>query len=429
MFKKILIANRGVIAVRIQQACQKLGIRTVAVYTPEDRESLHVRNADEVICIRRYDEIPEVIAVAEHFGADGIHPGVGFLSENPDFVDIANRYSKFIGPSLESIELMGDKIKARLVAAEAHIPITPGSDGAVPSEKRALEIAVKIGFPLLIKASAGGGGMGMVEVYRKDELIPSLRRIQEEAKYLFSNPEVYMERLIENKRHIEIQILADNYGNVVQLGERDCTLQRRNQKLLEYSPAHIEPATRMDLASSAVALAKYMNYSNIGTIEYLFDEHNNFYFMEANTRIQVEHRVTELVTGIDLVAQQIRLAAGERLAYAQQDIRPHGFALECRINSEDPKNDFESCPGILTRFIPPQGKDIVFDTYIPRLQNAGETYQIPVSYDSLLANVITCGETKKDAVEKMKGALLAFDIQGAGVKTTIPFHLRCLEEF
>lgn len=429
MFKKILIANRGVIAVRIQGACRELGIKTVAVYTPEDENSLHVKNADEKICIRKYDEIPEIIAVAEHFKVDGVHPGFGFLSENSDFVDVVNRYSKFIGPSLDSIELMGDKVRARIMAKEAGVPITPGSEGAVISEKRAIEIADDIGFPLIIKATSGGGGMGLVEVYEKESLRPSLRRVQEEAKQLFGNSEVYIERLITNKRHIEVQILADNYGNVVHLFERDCSLQRRKQKLFEYSPAFIDSEKKNQLTSSAVRLAKYMNYTNVGTIEYLFDEHNDFYFMEANTRIQVEHRVTELVTGIDLIKEQIKLAYGEKLKYKQENIMPKGFAIECRINSEDCDNEFESCPGILTRFIPPEGKYLVVDTYIPKIDGTEEKYQIPVSYDSLFANVIVWGETKKDAVEKMKSALLEFIIEGEGVKTTIPFHLRHLEEF
>jgi acetyl-CoA carboxylase biotin carboxylase subunit len=428
MFKKVLIANRGVIAERILKTLKKNGIQSVAVYTPGDEKCLHVRHADENICIRAYNEIPEIISVAKKYGVDAIHPGVGFLSENIDFAKVANHYSFFIGPDAGLFTKMGNKVKARRIAEEAGLPTTPGSRAPLKSEKEATAVSSSIGYPVIIKAAEGGGGMGMERVGREEELSGTLTQVKAQAKTLFGSEEIFIEKLIDPNRHIEVQILADNYGTVVHLGERDCSIQRRHQKLIEYSPADISDALRGAITDAAVTLAKAVGYTNAGTVEFLVDEKENFYFMEMNTRIQVEHRVTEMAWRKDLVYEQLRIAAGEELGYTQEDLKGYGFALECRINAEDPDNNFEASPGAIERFIPPEKKNVLVDTFIPRIESKKDAYEISTVYDSLLANVIVWAKDKKSAVRLMAQVMNDFVIEGKGVKTTIPFHLQRIKE-
>jgi acetyl-CoA carboxylase, biotin carboxylase subunit len=427
MFKKVLIANRAVIGYRILKTLKRNKIHSVAVYTPGDEASLHVKESEQSICIRAYNEIPEIISVAEAYKVDAVHPGVGFLSENIDFAKVAAHSTVFIGPKPTHLSMMGSKVMARRIAEEAGLPITPGSKELVKTEKDALQVGSSIGYPIIVKAVDGGGGMGMERAMREEDLAPVFARVREQAKTLFKSDAVFIEKLIHPNRHIEVQILGDSYGNVVHLGERDCSIQRSHQKLVEFSPAQISGELRQAITDAAVKIAKAVGYTNAGTVEFLVDEKENFYFMEMNTRIQVEHRVTEMVYGKDLIHEQIRIAAGERLGYSQGDLGSRGFALECRVNAEDPEKNFEASPGTITRFIPPDGENIIVDTFIPVLDNDG-TYQISTAYDSLLANVIVWGRDKRSAVELMETSLNRFVIEGKGVKTTVPFHLNKIKE-
>lgn len=427
MFKKILIANRGEIALRIIRACRELDIETVAVFSEADRDALHVKAADEAVCIgpaasgKSYLHIPNIISAAELTGVDAIHPGYGFLSENARFAEICESCGiTFIGPKADMIENMGDKAKARTTMIKVGVPVVPGSPGPVGDMETAAQVAASIGYPVLIKASAGGGGKGMRVAQNAKELLKAVQAAQTEAQAAFGNPEIYLEKYVEEPRHIEFQILADNFGQVVHLGERDCSLQRRNQKLLEESPSTaLSPELREKMGQVAVAAAKAVSYSNAGTIEFLLDKHNNFYFIEMNTRIQVEHPVTEWVTGIDLVKEQIRIAAGEPLGYTQEEIQVKGWAIECRINAENTERNFLPSPGTIEMYHVPGGPGVRVDSA------AYQGYVIPPYYDSLLGKLIVWGRTRDEAIQRMKRALEEFVIEG--VHTTIPFQLRVLD--
>jgi len=427
MFKKVLVANRGEIAVRVIRACRELGIRTVAVYSEADRDSLHVRMADEAFCIGpppaadSYLNIPNILSTAELLGVDAIHPGYGFLSEDPRFAEIC-RDAKitFIGPSPEAMEAMGNKAKAREIAQRAGVPVVPGSPGPVRNEREAYQVADRLGYPLLVKASAGGGGRGMRVVHSREDLGRALQTAQREAEAAFGSGELYLEKYLEEPRHVEVQILADARGNAVHLGERDCSVQRRHQKLLEEAPAPgLSPRLRAQLHRAALRLVQAIGYVNAGTVEFLVDRQENFYFLEMNTRIQVEHPVTEAVTGLDLVAEQIRIAAGERLRFSQRDVEFRGHALECRINAEDPAHDFRPSPGRVVSFVPPGGPGIRVDTHV----YAG--YTIPPYYDSLIAKVVAWGRDRTEAIARMERALREFEI--TGIRTTIPLHRAILD--
>ncbi len=428
MFNKVLIANRGVIAERIHKTLKQHGIKSVAVYTPGDERSLHVRESDECICIRAYNEIPEIMSVAKEFKVDAIHPGVGFLSEILDFAKVVNHSCIFIGPNISLFSKMGNKVKARRIAEKAGLPTTPGSNRPLKTEKEVTTVSNSIGYPIIIKAAEGGGGMGLERVHHEEELLYTFSAVRAQAKTLFGSDEVFIEKLIHPNRHIEVQMLGDNEGNVVHLGERDCSIQRRHQKLIEFSPADISDDLRQAITEAAVTLAKAVGYTNAGTVEFLVDDKENFYFMEMNTRIQVEHRVTEMAWRKDLIYEQLRIAAGEPLGYTQDDLRSYGFALECRINAEDPNKNFEACPGVIERFIPPDGKNIIVDTFIPVIDSKKDSYQISTVYDSLLANVIVWGKDKKSAVALMEKTLREFFVEGRGIITTIPFHLEKIKE-
>jgi acetyl-CoA carboxylase, biotin carboxylase subunit len=427
MFSKILIANRGEIALRIIRACRELGIRTVAIYSEADRDSLHVRFADEAICIgpaqssNSYLNIPAIISAAEITDVEAIHPGYGFLAENPHFAEICESCQiTFIGPTPENIRLMGDKMTARTTVAKAGLPIVPGSAEAIKSKEEALKTAKRIGYPVIIKASAGGGGKGMRICHNDIRLISSLMTAQQEAEANFGNPNVYIEKYVEKPRHIEIQLLADRHGRTVYLGERDCSIQRRHQKLLEESPSPVvDSKLRKRLGEMAVKAAKAVNYVNVGTMEFLLDQDKNFYFMEMNTRVQVEHPVTEEVTGVDLIKEQIRIAAGERLRMQQEDVHLDGAAIECRINAEDFENGFMPCPGKIETLNLPGGPGVRVDTHIY------PGYVISPYYDSMVAKVIVHGKNRSEALKIMHRALSEFVI--APIKTTIPFHLKLLE--
>lgn len=428
MFSKILIANRGEIALRIIRACHELGIRTVAVYSEVDRNSLHVRFADEAICIGKaassssYLNIPAIISAAEISDVEAIHPGYGFLAENPHFSEICESCKiTFIGPTSENIRLMGDKMAARSTMQKAGIPIIPGSFGAIKNKEEAIKIAKSIGYPIIIKAAAGGGGKGMRVCHNDLTLISSLMTAQAEAEANFGNPSVYIEKYIEKPRHIEIQILGDKFGNAIYLGERDCSIQRRHQKLLEESPSPVVDAKlRKRLGELVLKGIKSINYVSAGTIEFLFDpSKNNFYFMEMNTRIQVEHPVTEMVTGIDLIKEQIRIASGEKIKIQQDQVPMRGAAIECRINAEDFENNFMPCPGKIETLILPGGPNVRLDTHIY------QGYEVSQYYDSLVAKVITRGNNRSEAIQTMCRALNEFII--SPIKTTIPFHLKLLE--
>lgn len=427
MFSKILIANRGEITLRIIRACRELGIHTVAVYSQADRDSLHVRFADEAICIggapssNSYLNIPAIISAAEITNVEAIHPGYGFLAEDPHFAEICESCQiTFIGPSSENIRLMGDKIAARATMQKAGLPIIPGSTTVVKNKEEAIKIARKMGYPVIIKAAAGGGGKGMRVCHNEIKLISSLMVAQREAEANFGNPSVYIEKYIEKPRHIEVQILADRRGRIVHLGERDCSIQRRHQKLLEESPSPaLDHKLRKRLGELAIRGAKAIKYIGAGTVEFLLDENNNFYFMEMNTRIQVEHPVTEEVTGIDLIKEQIHIAVGEKLHFKQDNIHMDGVALECRINAEDFENNFMPCPGRIEILNLPGGPGIRIDTHIY------SGYEVVPYYDSLLAKVIAHGRNRQEAIRIMYRALNEFDI--APIKTTVPFHLRLLE--
>lgn len=427
MFTRILIANRGEIALRIIRACREMGIISVAVYSEADNASLHVREADEAICIgpaasaKSYLHIPSIISAVEISGADAIHPGYGFLAENARFAEICEACQiKFIGPKASAIKSMGDKANARKTMIAAGVPVLPGSEGVVEKTEDAIEIAKKIGYPVMIKASAGGGGKGMRNAQNQGELLKAIQTAKTEAQTAFGNTEFYLEKYVEGPRHIEFQLMADDYGNVVYLGERDCSLQRRNQKLIEEAPSTaLNEQLRAKMGADAVKAAKAVHYSGAGTVEFLLDKHNNYYFIEMNTRIQVEHPVTELITGIDLIKEQIRVAAGEKLGYTQSDIKINGWALECRINAENPDKNFMPSPGTITTYHPPGGPGVRIDS----VAYAG--YSIPPFYDSMIGKLIVWGRDRDEAINRMKRALLEFKIEG--VHTTIPFHFKVLD--
>jgi acetyl-CoA carboxylase biotin carboxylase subunit len=428
MFSKILIANRGEIALRIIRACRELGIRTVAVYSKVDRDSLHVRFADEAVCIGQasssssYLNIPAIISAAEITDVEAIHPGYGFLAENAHFAEICESCKiTFIGPTPENIRLMGDKMAARATMHKAGLPIVPGSPAAIKNKEEALRTAKSIGYPVIIKAAAGGGGKGMRICHNDLTLVSSIITAQSEAEANFGNSNVYIEKYIEKPRHIEVQIIADKAGHILQLGERDCSIQRRHQKLLEESPSGVvDSKMRKKLGELVLKGMKSINYVSCGTIEFLLDaKTNNFYFMEMNTRIQVEHPVTEMVTGIDLIKEQLKVAAGEKLKIQQDQIHISGAAIECRINAEDPDNNFMPSPGKIETLILPGGPGVRLDTHI----YAG--YEIPPYYDSLIAKLIVHANNRQEAIKKMHRALSEFHI--SPIKTTIPFHLKLME--
>jgi len=426
-FDKILIANRGEIALRIIRSCEEMGIATVAVHSTVDRNALHVQLADEAVCIgepasnKSYLNIPNIIAAALTRNASAIHPGYGFLSENARFAEICTDHDiAFIGPTPEAIRLMGDKSTAKETMQKAGVPTVPGSDGLVESEAEALAIAKEIGYPVMIKATAGGGGRGMRLVRHQNELLPSLQAAQGEADAAFGNSSIYIEKFIERPRHIEFQILADNYGNVIHLGERDCSIQRRNQKLLEEAPsAVLDSELRQKMGQAAVRAAQFINFTGAGTIEFLLDSHGQFYFMEMNTRIQVEHPITEMITGVDLVAQQIRIAQGERLKLTQDQVNLTGHAIECRINAEDPDHNFRPAPGRISGYLPPGGPGVRIDSHVYT------DYLIPPYYDSLIGKLIVWGPDRSTAIHRMKRALRECAI--TGLPTTIGFHQRIME--
>ena len=427
MFKKILIANRGEIAVRIIRAARELGITTVGVYSEADAESLHVKLADEALCIGpasssdSYLKIPNIIAAAQATGAEAIHPGYGFLAENASFAKIcAQNNIVFIGPKPELINMMGDKATARETAIKNKVPITKGSDGIVPNVDEAKSVAKSITYPVMIKATAGGGGKGMRIAHNEKELLENFIAAQNEAKAAFGNPDVYIEKYVEEPRHVEIQVIGDKYGNVIHLGERDCSIQRRHQKLVEEAPsAGIDEKTREKMGKFAAKLAKGIGYDSVGTLEFLVDKNMNFYFMEMNTRIQVEHTISEEITGVDLIREQIRVAAEEKLSVSQKDVIISGHAIECRINAEDSENGFLPSSGTLERYIPSGGIGVRVDSH------SYQNYEIPPYYDSMIAKLIVKGKTREEAIARMKRALKEFIIEG--VDTTIPFHLKVLD--
>jgi acetyl-CoA carboxylase biotin carboxylase subunit len=427
MFRKILIANRGEIALRIIWACRELGIRTVAVYSTADRDSLHVRFADEDVCIgpprnaESYLKIGAVIAAAEITDADAIHPGYGFLAESAHFAEVCEACRiRFIGPSPNVIRLMGDKARAREAAAAAGVPVLPGSKGAVISDQEAMRLAARIGYPIIVKASAGGGGRGMRIVSAAEHLAPALSAARTEAQAAFGVPDVYLEKYLRNPRHIEFQVLGDSFGNIVHLGERECSIQRRHQKILEESPSTaLSPKLRRRMADAALRLARSAGYQNAGTLEFLLDEDGRFFFMEMNTRIQVEHPVTEMVTGIDLIKEQIKIAAGESLGFRQEDIAHTGHAIECRINAEDPVT-FVPSPGTITTFHLPGGPGVRVDTA------AHPECRIPPYYDSMVAKLITRGNNRMEAISRMRRSLEVMVVEG--IKTNIPLHRRILND-
>lgn len=426
-FSKILIANRGEIALRIIRACEEMGIATVAVHSTVDRDSLHVQLADEAVCIgeapsnKSYLNIPRIIAAALTRNATAIHPGYGFLAENARFAEICGDHQiTFIGPSPEAIRAMGDKSTAKETMIRAGVPIVPGSDGLLKDELEAQAIARQIGYPVIVKATAGGGGRGMRLVRDDSEITKLFLAAQGEAEAAFGNPGLYLEKFIERPRHIEFQILADSYGNVIHLGERDCSIQRRHQKLLEEAPSPaLTPELREKMGEAAVKAAKSIDYVGAGTVEFLLAPNGEFYFMEMNTRIQVEHPVTEMITGLDLVAEQIRVAQGEKLQLTQDQVILRGHAIECRINAEDPDHDFRPSPGRISGYLPPGGPGVRMDSHVYT------DYQIPPYYDSLIAKLIVWGPDRASAIKRMKRALRECAL--TGLPTTINFHQRILE--
>ena len=428
MFNKILIANRGEIAIRIIRACRELGVKTVAVYSTADRSALHAQIADEAICIGpalskdSYLNSKALLAACEVTGAEAIHPGFGFLSENSQFVRLCDKCGiKFIGPSADAMDAMGDKANAKKTMIENNVPVVPGSDGVIESIEEAKEIADKIGYPIMVKASAGGGGRGIRRVDTPDELEAAITAAKQEAKQFFANDDIYIEKFIVDPRHVEIQLLADEQGNVIYLGERDCSLQRRNQKVLEESPSPImTEELRKAMGEAAVRAAKACGHANAGTVEFLVDKDRNFYFMEMNARIQVEHPVTEMVTGVDLVKAQIKIADGQPLEYVQDDIKINGHVIECRINAEEPKNNFRPCPGKIKSIHMPGGFGVRIDTAVY------QGYEIPPYYDSMIAKVLVKGRNRKEAIQKMKVALSEFLIEG--INTNIDFQLNLLRD-
>lgn len=427
MLKKVLIANRGEIAVRAIRACREMGIATVAVYSEIDKESLHIKLADEAVCIGpaksglSYLNVKNILEAACLTNADSVYPGFGFLSESSTFAKMCTEVGlKFIGPSHELIDLMGNKSKAKETMKKAGVPVVPGSDGLIKDLEHAKKVANEIKYPVIIKASAGGGGKGIRIAYSEDELIKSYNIVKQEAKISFNDDSIYIEKFVENPRHVEVQILADEYGNAVYLGERDCSVQRRNQKVLEETPSMaIDDKLRKKMGEIAVKAVKSIGYSNAGTIEFLVDKNKDFYFMEMNTRIQVEHPVTEMVTGIDIVKEQIKIASGDKLSIQQKDIKVSGHSLECRINAENPDKNFMPCPGKITGLHIPGGNGIRVDTAV----YAG--YTVPQTYDSMIAKVIVHGRDRNECIAKMKSALGEFIIEG--IDTNIDFLYRILE--
>ncbi|TFD97554.1 acetyl-CoA carboxylase biotin carboxylase subunit [Jeotgalibacillus salarius] len=427
MIKKVLIANRGEIAVRVIRACKEMNIETVAVYSEADKEALHVQLADEAVCIGpklskdSYLNFTNVISAAKLTGADAIHPGYGFLAENVDFAELCRDCNvTFIGPSPEAISKMGTKDVARETMREAGVPVVPGSKGIIASTEDGLALAQEMGYPVIIKATAGGGGKGIRVAHSEEDLEKGIKATQREAEAAFGNPGVYIEKFIEDFRHVEIQVMADTHGNTIHLGERDCTIQRRLQKLLEETPSPaLDQNVRARMGDAAVKAAEAVGYTGAGTVEFIYDHNEkSFYFMEMNTRIQVEHPVTEMVTGVDLIKEQIRVASGEKLSLLQEEVSFSGWSMECRINAENPEKNFMPSAGKITMYLPPGGPGV-------RIDSAAYTgYEIPPYYDSMIAKVITYGATREEAIAKMKRALSEFVIEG--VHTTIPFHLKLL---
>ena len=431
MFEKILVANRGEIAVRIIRACKELNIRTVAVYSEADASSMHVQMADEAICIGKapsnesYLRIDRIISAAEITDVDAIHPGYGFLSENAHFADVCESCNiRFIGPNSRAMNSLEDKAVSRALAKKAGVPIPPGSDGLIANEQEALTIAKKIGYPLMIKAIAGGGGRGMRVAHNDVSLVKGYHTARSEAEKAFGNSGVYIEKFIENPHHIEFQILADTRGNIIHLGERDCSIQRRNQKVVEETPSPLLEnkfkKLREKMGKAAIRIAEVAHYTNAGTVEFIVDDTGNFYFLEVNKRIQVEHPITEEVTGIDLVKQQIMIAMGEPLRLSEKDIQFRGHAIECRINAEDPFDEFRPCPGRIEMYYAPGGRGVRVDSH------AYAGYSIPPHYDSMIGKLITYGKDRRDAMDKMSRALGEYMI--TGVKTTIPFEQAILQD-
>ncbi|MEM1122520.1 MAG: acetyl-CoA carboxylase biotin carboxylase subunit [Bacteroidota bacterium] len=426
MFKKILIAKRGEIALRIIRTCKEMGVKTVAVYSTADRESLHVRFADEAVCIGppaskdSYLSVSKIMAAVEITNADAVHPGYGFLAENADFAEVCAEYGiKFIGPSPEMIRKMGDKITAKETMVKAGVPVVPGSGGLLKDVDHGLKQAEEIGYPVILKATAGGGGKGMRIVWKPEDFESAWNMARNEAAASFSNPGIYIEKFIEEPRHIEIQVIGDQHGNVAHLSERDCSIQRRHQKLVEESPSpFMTDKLRADMGEAAIQAAKSINYEGVGTVEFLVDKHRNFYFMEMNTRIQVEHPVTEEVIDHDLIKEQIKMAAGDKLS--GQNYIPAMHAIECRINAEDPFNGFRPSPGKITSFHSSKGHGVRVDTHV----YAG--YSIPPYYDSMIAKLICKAQTREECIKKMARALDEFIVEG--VKTTVPFHQRLMKD-
>ncbi|WP_125154175.1 acetyl-CoA carboxylase biotin carboxylase subunit [Clostridium rectalis] len=431
MFKKILVANRGEIAVRIIRACREMGIETVAIYSTIDKDALHVQMADESVCVGpsaprdSYLNIKNILSATVLTGAEAIHPGFGFLSENSKFAQMCEECNiTFIGPSSNVIDKMGNKSNARAMMIEAGVPVIPGSEETLQDDENTINMARKIGYPIMIKASAGGGGRGIRIVKNEDEILDAYHTAKIEAKASFGDDTMYMEKYLENPRHVEFQILSDNYGNVVYLGERDCSIQRRNQKVLEEAPCPImTDELRKSMGEAAIRAAEYIKYRNAGTIEFLLDKHNNFYFMEMNTRIQVEHPVTEFITGIDLIKEQIKIAAGDKLTLTQDNIKINGHSIECRINAEDPSKGFMPCPGTVSELFIPGGLGVRVDSLLY------DGYTIPPTYDSMIAKLIVHGKNREEAINKMNRALGEFLIEG--VKTNIDYHFTIInnEEF
>ncbi len=423
---KLLIANRGEIALRILRSCREMGIATVAVYSTVDKNALHVQLADEAVCVgdspssKSYLNIPNILAAATSRGVDAIHPGYGFLAENDRFAEICGDHGLiFVGPSPHAIRSMGDKSTAKSTMQKVGVPTVPGSEGLLESVSDASQLASEMGYPVMIKATAGGGGRGMRLVGHADELENLFKAAQGEAEAAFGNPGLYMEKFIDRPRHVEVQILADRFGNVVHLGERDCSIQRRHQKLLEESPSPaLDDHLRLKMGEAAVAAAKSINYEGAGTVEFLLDRQGNFYFMEMNTRIQVEHPVTELVTGMDLISEQLRIAGGEKLQSSQSEIKLEGHAIECRINAEDPSHNFRPSPGKITGWLPPGGPGVRVDSHVYT------GYDIPPFYDSLIGKLIVWGRDREAALKRMERALNECAV--TGITTTIDFHLKLL---
>lgn len=429
MFDKVLIANRGEIAVRIIRACREMGIKTVAVFSEPDREALHTQLADEAVCIGSakaadsYNNMTNIICAAVEKKAQAIHPGFGFLSENSTFAAMCQECNiKFIGPAPSVIDTMGNKSNARTMMIQANVPVIPGSDGVVKDVDQAYQVAEALGYPVMVKASAGGGGKGIRIVREPEELAKAFESARSETKAAFGDDTMYMEKVIEHARHVEVQVLGDEHGNVIHLGERDCSLQRKNQKVLEEAPSPVvSPEVREEMCAAAIRAAKAAGYQSAGTIEFLYDKSGKFYFMEMNTRVQVEHPVTEMITNVDIIKEQIRIAAGKKLSLKQEDIQIKGHAIECRINAENPDKNFAPCPGLIDYLmLPAGGLGVRVDTAVY------EGYEIPPFYDSMIAKVIVHGNTREEAISKMRRALYEFII--SGIETNIEFQNRILHD-